>query len=48
MQRLAEDAALARRLGEAGRRVVQERFSWEAIAARWEDVYRKVVEERPA
>lgn len=41
VERLAEDTALARRLGEAGRRVVQERFGWEAIAARWEEVYRQ-------
>lgn len=48
VQRLAEDVTLARRLGEAGRRLVQERFSWEALAARWEEVYRQVVDKPSA
>src|SRR5206468_10067353 len=38
--RLADDRALARRLGDAGYRRLQEQFSWEAIVARWETVYR--------
>ncbi len=48
VQRLAEDITLARRLGEAGRRLVQERFSWEGIAASWEDVYQQVVDKPSA
>jgi glycosyltransferase involved in cell wall biosynthesis len=39
LQRLAADRALAARLGEAGRRVVQERFSWPGIVAQWEACY---------
>jgi glycosyltransferase involved in cell wall biosynthesis len=37
---LLRDEALARRLGEAGRRKVDAHFSWERIAARVEEVYR--------
>jgi glycosyltransferase involved in cell wall biosynthesis len=39
LERLAADAALAERLGNAGRRVVQERFSWPAIVTQWERCY---------
>jgi colanic acid biosynthesis glycosyl transferase WcaI len=35
--KLAEDPALARRLGKSGRRLVEARFSWEAIVGRWLD-----------
>src|SRR5438309_130541 len=39
LQRLLGDRALARRLGEAGRDRLRERFSWEAITQRWEALY---------
>lgn len=39
LKRLALDPSLASRLGEAGRRTVESRFSWEAIAERWEQLY---------
>jgi glycosyltransferase involved in cell wall biosynthesis len=39
MERLARDPALARRLGEAGRRRVREHFSWPVIASRWVALY---------
>src|SRR6266704_883750 len=38
--RLARDPELATRLGDAGYRRLGERFTWEAIVARWEAVYR--------
>jgi glycosyltransferase involved in cell wall biosynthesis len=37
--RLIADPALARRLGEAGRQRVRERFTWEAIVRRWKETY---------
>jgi len=43
LERLAADAALAGRLGNAGYRVVQERFSWPAILAQWETCYAAAV-----
>jgi glycosyltransferase involved in cell wall biosynthesis len=42
LQRVLDSPDLARRLGEAGRRRLHERFSWEAITARWEAVYRSL------
>jgi glycosyltransferase involved in cell wall biosynthesis len=39
LERLAADGALGERLGAAGRRLVQERFSWPAILAQWEECY---------
>jgi glycosyltransferase involved in cell wall biosynthesis len=42
LRRLAQDRGLARRLGEAGRAVVEERFSWDAIVGAWDAVYRRV------
>ena len=39
LRRILGDRALARRLGEAGRERLRERFSWEAITRRWEAVY---------
>jgi glycosyltransferase involved in cell wall biosynthesis len=41
--RLQNDPALARRLGEAGRRRLQEEFSWDAIVNRWLDLYTGLV-----
>jgi glycosyltransferase involved in cell wall biosynthesis len=43
LQRLAREPALAARLGEAGYRRLRERFSWEAIVRRWEEVYAGVL-----
>jgi len=40
---LVADADLARRLGEAGRQRVVERFSWSAIAERTAELYRSLV-----
>jgi glycosyltransferase involved in cell wall biosynthesis len=42
LERLARDPVLASRLGEAGRRTVEGRFSWDAIAERWEQLYRSL------
>ena len=39
IMRLARDAGLASRLGEAGRRHVAARFSWKAVLAAWEQCY---------
>lgn len=46
LERLARDPALAFRLGEAGRRTVESRFSWNAIAERWERLYSGLLAER--
>src|SRR2546426_2111887 len=43
VRRVRDDLALARRLGEAGRRRLRERFSWRAIVQRWLDVYTGLV-----
>ncbi len=48
VERLAQDPGLARRLGEAGYRRVREQFTWEAIAERWDGVYRAVSPAAPA
>jgi glycosyltransferase involved in cell wall biosynthesis len=40
--RLLEDAALARRLGEAARHLVEQRYGWGASAARLEGLYREL------
>jgi glycosyltransferase involved in cell wall biosynthesis len=48
LARLLSDAPLARRLGEAGRRRVAERFSLQAMCARTVDVYREVLQAAPA
>ena len=42
LERVLGDASLARRLGDAGRRRLAERFSWDAILSRVEDVYRSI------
>jgi glycosyltransferase involved in cell wall biosynthesis len=39
---LGDDPALARRLGENGRRAIAERFNWEAELGKLEALYRKV------
>jgi glycosyltransferase involved in cell wall biosynthesis len=43
VRRVRDDPALARRLGEAGRRRLREQFSWPAIVQRWLDVYTGLV-----
>ena len=45
--RLIADQGLARRLGDAGRARVLERFGWEAIIRRWKDIYGAVAARRP-
>ena len=42
IRRLNEDPALARRLGENGRRAVAERYNWEAELVKLEALYRRV------
>jgi glycosyltransferase involved in cell wall biosynthesis len=46
LARVARDPALAARLGEAGRRRLRERFTWEAITRRWEELYSAVTAQR--
>lgn len=41
LSRTLRDPELRRRLGESARRTVTERLSWERIAARFEEVYRR-------
>lgn len=43
IRRVLADPALARRLGEGGRRRLHEQFSWRAIVQRWLDLYASVV-----
>jgi glycogen synthase len=42
IDRLAADPQLCRRMGEAGRRRVEERFSWTSVARRTLDLYERV------
>jgi glycosyltransferase involved in cell wall biosynthesis len=37
MVRLTDDVALARKLGENGRRLCEEEFSWQKVVQRWLD-----------
>lgn len=46
LRRLLEDEALRRRMGEASRRRVEERFSWDVAADKVIEVYESVVESR--
>jgi glycosyltransferase involved in cell wall biosynthesis len=48
IERLVDDAALARRLGEAGRRRVVEQFSWQKHAERLEVVLEECIREKAA
>jgi glycosyltransferase involved in cell wall biosynthesis len=43
LRQVRDDPALARRLGEGGRRRLREQFSWPAIVQRWLDVYTGLV-----
>ena len=45
LERLLSDPALARRLGDAARDQARREFSWDQVAARVEDVYRKALAE---
>ena len=47
LRQLLENPALADRMGEAGRRKVEDRFQWPALARAHIDVYRSVLERRP-
>jgi glycosyltransferase involved in cell wall biosynthesis len=42
INRLLADPALRERMGQAGRRRVEERFSWRVIAQRTADLYRSL------
>jgi glycosyltransferase involved in cell wall biosynthesis len=44
--RVLQDPALAARLGEAGRRLAAERYSWDEVARRYTALYAEVVAER--
>jgi glycogen synthase len=44
IRRVLDDRDLARALGEAGRRRVEERFSWSSVAAQTERVYAEAIE----
>jgi len=44
LERLATDAPLAERLADAGRRYVQEHFSWPAILEEWQACYAAALE----
>jgi glycosyltransferase involved in cell wall biosynthesis len=46
--RLLDDASLRRALGEAGRRKVQDRFTWASVAERYRGVYLRAVREHGA
>src|SRR5439155_19958662 len=43
VRRLRDDPALARRMGEAGRRRLREQFRWQALVQRWLDLYAAVI-----
>jgi alpha-maltose-1-phosphate synthase len=45
IRKLLDDPAHARAMGEAGRRRVEERFSWASVAERTEQVYREAIAE---
>lgn len=45
LRRLLDDPGAARAMGQAGRRRVEERFSWARVAARTEEVYAEAIAE---
>jgi glycosyltransferase involved in cell wall biosynthesis len=45
LRRLLDDPGAARAMGKAGRRRVEERFSWAHVAARTEEVYAEAIAE---
>src|SRR5205823_9137231 len=48
LERLLTDRALAARMGEAGRRTVQERFNWPQVVARVEAAYAAALSRFPS
>ena len=48
LRRVLDDRGLAQALGQAGRRRVEERFSWASVAERTERVYADAIAEFPA
>jgi polysaccharide biosynthesis protein PslH len=44
--RLFKDGKLRRQLGQQGRQLIKEHFTWQRVAAQYEDLYRQVIEER--
>jgi glycosyltransferase involved in cell wall biosynthesis len=48
LERLLDDPVLARQLGERGRRELETRFTWRAVADRVESVYDALLQARPA
>jgi len=46
--RLMGDTELRRRMGECGRRIVAERFTWPAVAERMERAYQSAIDRPPA
>ena len=45
IRRLLDDPAQARAMGQAGRRRVEEKFSWASVAERTEGVYAEAIAE---
>jgi glycosyltransferase involved in cell wall biosynthesis len=45
LRRVLDDPALARAMGRAGRKRVEEKFSWTSVAARTQEVYAEAVDE---
>ncbi|MBI2216276.1 MAG: glycogen synthase [Candidatus Rokubacteria bacterium] len=45
IRQLLDDPARARAMGQAGRRRVEEKFSWASVAQRTEQVYREAIED---
>jgi glycosyltransferase involved in cell wall biosynthesis len=45
LRRLLDDAATARAMGQAGRRRVEERFAWDSVAARTEQIYAEAIDD---
>jgi glycosyltransferase involved in cell wall biosynthesis len=41
--RLLEDESLRRRIGEGGKRYVEENHDWRAVVRRLEEIYREVI-----
>jgi glycosyltransferase involved in cell wall biosynthesis len=48
MNRILRDRAWARRLGLAGRKRVEENFSWTLVAEQTKEMYRRMLDERSA
>ena len=46
LKKLIDDPILAKKMGEAGRKRMEEEYSWEIICKKIEDAYEKVIEEK--